>query len=129
MSLFQEIQAKCTPEQISSLNHKEIADIVSLGRTQLVPTEIGNGSILETLGIATANTLLDIINNTAIFKYVKPLLDQGRLRVDSTIVRDTLDSLVGNGISQADADALKALAIKPNPVTSLEVAAALEAGV
>lgn len=103
-----------------------IAAALSVGRTKLVPTEIGNGSILETIGLAAGNALLDTIAAVPDFRHVKPLLEQGRLRVDSALVRGTLDSLVPAVLTQAQADALKALAVKPDPVSANDVARALE---
>lgn len=103
-----------------------IAATLSAGRTKLVPTEIGNGTILETIGLTAGNALLDAINAAPGFRYVKPLLEQGRLRVDSALVRDTLDTLVPSVLKQAQADALKNLAVKPDPVSAQDVAKALE---
>lgn len=98
-----------------------IADALSVGRTRLEATEIGNGSILETIGLAAGNALLDVINTAPDFRYVRPLLEQGRLRVDSVLVRATLDSLVPAVLTLAQADALKALAAVPDPVDEYSV--------
>lgn len=103
-----------------------IAAALSIGRTQIVPTEIGNGTILETIGLTAGNALLDVINAAPDFRYVKPLLEQGRLRVDSALVHGTLDSLVPSVLTQVQADALKNLAVKPDPVSAQDVAKALE---
>lgn len=103
-----------------------IAAALSVGRTKLVPTEIGNGTILETIGLTAGNSLLDVLNTAPDFRYVKPLLEQGRLRVDSGLVRATLDTLVPSVLTQAQADALKNLALVPDPVSSQDVAKALE---
>ncbi len=79
-------------------------------RTMTVPTEIGVGLVLETLGLADGNALLDLSKNTTDFRHVWPVLEQGRLRVDSVLVRNTLDGLAMAGaITQSSADALKAL--------------------
>jgi hypothetical protein len=83
-------------------------------RTKLQAFECGTGTVLETLGITDGNGLLDIIKNTPDFRYVWPLLEQGRLRLDSALVRSTLNALAAaNAISQASADALNALALVP----------------
>ena len=107
-------------------NDGAIAAALSVGRTKLVPTEIGTGTVLETLGVAAANQLLDAIYNTPDFRYVKPLLEQGRLRIDSAMVRATLDSLVPAAITQINADKLKAVAVVPDVITPQQVAQALE---
>lgn len=103
-----------------------IAAALSAGRTKLVPVEIGNGTIIETIGLSAGNALLDVINSAPDFRYIKPLLEQGRLRVDSALVRGTLDSLVPSVISSGHAAALKALAVVPDTITPQQVAAALE---
>lgn len=82
-------------------------------RTKLVPTEIGNGLVLSTVGLTVGSALLDIINTAPDFRYVRPLLEQGRLDISSPLARDALDSLVGvSGFEQSHADALKNLAVR-----------------
>ena len=123
MSLRDEILALGIP----LTDHGAISSALSEGRTKLVPTEIGNGMILQTIGLASGNALLDYLNNTAGFRHVKPLLEQGRLDVSSALVRAMLDQFAAGGlITQAEADALKALAVHSDPVTPLQVARILE---
>lgn len=83
-------------------------------RTKLVPTEIGNGMVLSAVGLTVGNALLDVIYNAPDFRYVKPLLEQGRLDISSPLARGALDSLVGvaEGFEQAHADAIKNLAVR-----------------
>jgi len=106
-----------------------IADALSVGRTKLVATEVGAGTILEVLGMATGNALLDLIDTVADFRHVRPLVQQGRLRLDSALVIATMQSLVGTVLTQAQADALKARATAPDPVTHQQVSAAIEGSV
>lgn len=127
MSLLDEINAACTPQEITEGNYHVIASKVSVGRVKLVPTEVGTGTILEVLGLSAGNALLDLIYTAPDFKYVKPLVEQGRLRLDSTMVRATLDSLVPNVLTAAQAAALKSHAEQPNPVSWQECANALGA--
>lgn len=82
-------------------------------RTKIVPLEIGNGTILETLGLTAGNALLDVIYNQPDFRHVKPLVEQGRLRLDSALVRATLNSLVPAVLTQAQVDSLIGLCSKP----------------
>lgn len=104
-----------------------IADALSAGRTRYVHTEIGVGTIIESLGLTTANTVLDAINANPDFRYVKPLLEQGRLRLDSPFVRGTLASLVGVLITQEQHDVLLARAQSPDPVSEFDVRCAIYA--
>ena len=103
-----------------------IATALSTERVKLAPTEIGNGGILEAIGMADGNILLDVINSAPDFRHVKSLLEQGRLRIDSALVRATLDSLVPAVLTSDQATKLKALAEVPDPVSAQQVAQALE---
>lgn len=102
-----------------------IADSMSAGRMKFVATEVGNGTILEVLGLDVGNALLDLIYTNATFKYVKPMVEQGRLRLDSQLVRATLQSLVGTALTQAQADALIAKAQVADPVSEFDVRCAI----
>lgn len=127
MTLLDEIRAKCPPELIAAREHGQIAAIVSAGRTRPSTREIGNGTILEVLGLAAGNALLDVINNAPDFRHVKPLVEQGRLIVGSSLVGMALAGIVEQGaIKQADADKLLAIATEPAPVSVQEVIAATE---
>ncbi|MDB5937526.1 MAG: hypothetical protein JWQ01_4870 [Massilia sp.] len=105
----------------------EMARIRSLAATRTRPNgrEIGNGSILETIGVASGNKLLDEINSNTLYRYVKPLVDQGRLLIGSPLVAGTLLSMVPAIITQAEADRLVALGKDPWPYSAIEVADAL----
>jgi hypothetical protein len=133
-TLYEEIVAKCPQELIDAKEHGLIAAIVSMGRTSPNTREVGNGTILEVLGFAVGNALLDLIYNEPSYRYVKPLLEQGRLIVSSNLVMGTLTQLIGVQIaagvtfSQANFDAVAALGMSPAPVTVQDVAAALQQG-
>jgi hypothetical protein len=107
-------------------NTQNIADVLSASRTKFVQTEVGNGTILEVLGLAKGNTLIDLINTEADFRHVKPLIEQGRLRLDSALVRTTLQTLVPSVLTQAEVDSLVARATVPDPVSHTDVGAALQ---
>jgi hypothetical protein len=127
MTLLEEIQAKCSAELIASKEHGLIAAQVNVGRKKLVPTEVGNGTILETIGLTVGNALLDVLNSEPNFRHVKPLLEQGRLRIDSALVRATLDSLVPAVLTAEQATALKSVAEQAAPVSVHEVINAMAA--
>lgn len=129
MTLLAEIHAKATAEQIAARDHDAIAAAVNVGRKRRNKREIGNGTILETLGLAAGNALLDVINSAPDFRHVKPLVEQGRLVISSPLVQATVDSLVPSVLTQAQADALKALGWEDDPVTAVQVAAALDGGI
>lgn len=106
-------------------NDAAIAAALSANRTRLVPTEIGVGTILEILGLSVGNSLIDAINSTTQFRHIKPLLEQGRLRLDASLVQNTLQSLVPTLLTQEQASALANYARKPDPVPVSRVSAAL----
>jgi hypothetical protein len=129
MTLYQEIQSKCTAELIASKDHRAIAAQVSAGRTKSNLREIGNGTIMEVLGLAAGNAFLDVINTAPDFRHVKPLIEQGRLVVGSSLVQATVQGMVTLGIlTQPQADSLCALGFDAAPVDLVQVAQALELG-
>ncbi|WP_290412138.1 hypothetical protein [Massilia sp. YIM B02763] len=105
----------------------ELARILSIGRTRQSPREIGNGTIIETLGIEAGNKLLDHIASDTDLRHVRPLLEQGRLIVGAPLVQAALQSYVQlpDVITQADADALCALGREPHALSPQDVADAL----
>lgn len=126
MSLLQEILTKCSPELVASKEHGQIAAVVSVGRTKPSGMEVGHGTVLEVLGLAAGNALLDALYGSPEFRHVRPLLEQGRLVISSPLVMGTIQAMVPAVITQADADKLLALAVVPAPVTTQEVIAAME---
>ena len=103
-----------------------IAAALSEGRTRASDREIGVGRILETIGLASGNALLDALYGTADFRHVRPLLEQGRLVVSSPLVAAALAQLVvADVITQGEADALIALGQEPDPVRELDVRRAI----
>lgn len=92
---------------------------------------IGNGSILETIGLVAGNALLDVIASQTAYRYVKPLLEQGRLIASSPLVASALTALVGQTIAagvtftQAHADALIGLGYDNEAVSEFDVRRAI----
>ena len=103
-----------------------IADALSVGRTRWKHTEIGVGTIIEVLGLAAANPVLDALYASPDYRHVKPLLDQGRLRLDVVAQAGMLQPLVTGGLlTQAQLDALIARAKEPAPVAEYDVRMAI----
>ena len=103
-----------------------IAAALSVGRTRWKHTEIGVGTIIEVLGLAAANPVLDALYASPDYRHVKPLLDQGRLRLDTVAQAGMLQPLVTGGLlTQAQLDALVARAKEPAPVDEYDVRMAI----
>lgn len=103
-----------------------IADALSVGRTRWKHTEIGVGTIIEVLGLSAANPVLDALYAAPDYRHVKPLLDQGRLRLDVVAQAGVLPPLVtGELLTQAQLDTLIALAKEPAPVAEYDVRVAI----
>ena len=103
-----------------------IAVALSVGRTRWKHTDIGVGTIIEVLGIAAANPVLDALYAAPDYRHVKPLLDQGRLRLDVVAQGGMLQPLVTGGLlTQAQLDALIARAKEADPVDEYQVRIAI----
>lgn len=124
MSLNTELQA-LPPELRATRDEVQIAAAFNVGRTRSNTREIGSGTILETIGMAAGNALLDVINTVPDFRHVKPLVEQGRLVVGSPLVQATVQSLVPTVLTQPQADILCALGKEPNPVDLTELRRAM----
>jgi len=103
-----------------------LAELLSAGRTCGNDREVGYGTIIETIGVAAGNQLIDFIQAQPDMRHVRPLLEQGRLRIGSQLVQQSLQSFVGAGaVTQANADALCALGLQSDPLTAQQVGEAL----
>ena len=102
-----------------------LATALSTGRTRFVETNIGIGTLIEVLGLAVANPVLDAIYAAPDYRHVRPLLDQGRLRLDYPFVRGALQSMVPTLLTQPQRDALVARAKVPDPVNEFDVRVAI----
>lgn len=121
-SLRTEILASVADAIRSTRDTHAIAVALSNGRVRPTMREIGNGLVLEVLGLDAGNRVLDLVHDTEALRHVRPLLDQGRLVASSMLVRGWLDSLVAPGvITREQADAVVALGYEPDPVSEFDV--------
>ena len=121
MTLLEEIQAKCTVEELASQDTFLIAAKVSLGRTKPAKTRIGEGTILDVLGVPVGNSFLDVINSVADYRYVKNIILRGEFDLSLASSQTGVQALVPSVLTQEQADALKALGKAPDPVQELAV--------
>ena len=122
-------EARANPacaEALAVRDIDELARLLSIGRTRASAREIGNGTVLETIGIDAGNKLLDHIAGAAELRYVKPLLEQGRLVIGSPVALVALQAIVDAGVlTQNAADTLRALGTELDRLTPQAVAEAL----
>lgn len=119
----EEILQKCSVELVNSRDCQAIADTVNINRTASNSLEMGNGTIVEILAdIDVANTLLDFIHAQSRFKYIVPLLEQGRLKISNPLVATVLNSVVPSILTQDQANMLIAKGFDPDLVSVSEVA-------
>lgn len=127
MTLLEEIKEKCSPELIESKDYKEISVLVSANRTKPSEREIGNGTILELVGLTYGNALLDVIYTSPDFRYVKPMLEQGRLIAGSPLVVNSIKAFNAMGLlPEAQTKAILSITTEPNPVSENDVRLAIE---
>ena len=127
MGLREEILA-LPPELIASGDHVAIAEALSVGRKRIVYTEIGKGKIIGAIGLESANAVLDVIDTVPDYRHIKQLVENGWLDIGSPLARYSIDAMVPAVITQAQSDAIKALAEVADPVTALDVAQTIERG-
>ena len=127
---FTEQEIETVDVLITNRDDGQLANILYGDKKTLVSTEVGNGLILNTIGLEAGNKLLDYFKEEPLFRYIIPLLEQGRLDVSSGIARAALDQFALAGlISSENAAALKALAEQPVYVDTNTVSAILNSEV
>ena len=81
---------------VSARNDTAVAAALSVGRQKLVPTEIGSGTILATLGDgggAFLDALVSIGEHNRNVYWTMDLIRQGRLRIDLPATRAGMQAL------------------------------------
>jgi hypothetical protein len=122
MITLAEVQATGLPLD----DHGAIAAALSVGRTKLVKTEIGEGTILATLGLEAGNAFLDVVDAHPDFRHVKKIVARGEFDMSSPVSQAGVQGMVPTVLTQEQADALQGLAVQPDPVASQDVTRALE---
>ena len=118
-------------EHVAERRDAQIAAALSEGRTKLVPTEIGSGTILAALGDgggAFLDALVAIGEANRNVYWTMDLIKQGRLRIDLPATRAGMQGLAAAVPSLAPAvQALLTLGYEPDPIDVGAVSAALNA--
>lgn len=118
-------------EHVAERRDAQIAAALSEGRTKLVPTEIGSGTILAALGDGGGAFLDALVEIGAVNRSVywtMDLIRQGRLRIDLPATRAGMQGLAAAVPSLAPAvQALLTLGYEPDPIDVGAVSAALNA--
>lgn len=139
MITLAEIQATGLP----LTDHGAIAAALSVGRTKIVSREVGDGAIALALGTPAGPIFmlqLEQIANTPVTEATPPELvaqiavarqawrsiNRVGFDVGNPGVRAGIEAMVGTLLTAEQAEAIKALAVVPDPVTSQEVTKALE---
>ncbi len=136
MTLYEEIVAKCTPEEIAAGNHHVIAAKVNVGRVKTEKTPIedvqaylqGNGTWWAIKAAAKdtghpAYAAADAIMDVANARY-------NNLDFSLPIIGTMLSGLVAAGIiTEEHKVAIMTMGDRPDPVTYLQCGDAIEKGV
>lgn len=125
-----QILAVVAPEIIASKDESAIAAAFASTLEQVpLNTEIGVGTILDVMGLDAGNAFLDVIFTQPQFRYIKLVIEAGKLDVSLTSVRDYIDQLSSLGVMPAEsAAALKGLGRQAATVSAYDVAMAFERG-
>jgi hypothetical protein len=119
-----------------------IATILSAGRTAIAPMEIGDSAVAVALGIPAgplflyrlelaATTQPDVgatdqqIAAHAVARQAWRSLDKGVFNIGDSTVRAAIDAFIGTLLTQDEADAVKAIAATPDPVSAADVSRAM----
>ena len=125
MTLFDEIKT-LDAGLVDSRDYKAIADALSAGRTKPQATAIGKGTIIGVLGMAVGNAFLDVIDNVPDYRHIKDVIRAGVFDVSLEASKFGIDAMVPGVLTQAEANALKALGTAPDPVTAAQVEVAMK---
>lgn len=131
MTLLEQIQTACTPDQIGSRNDVLITDLVNAWRTangvtRKQPTAIGKGSIIAALGMDSGNAFLDVVYSQPAYRHIKDVITAGAFDVTLDVSAAGISAMVAQSvITQTEADALLALGQVDDPVAVDDVSLTL----
>lgn len=142
MVSIEEIQATGLP----LTDHGAIAAALSVGRTKIVSREVGDGAISLALGTpagpifmlqleqianqpVTAETTPESLAQIAIARQAWRSINRVGFDVGNQGVRDGIDAMVGTLLTAEQAEAIKALAVVPDPVTPVDVQRVIDGAV
>lgn len=129
MTLLDEIKARCSSALIASEDTHAMADAVSAGRTKIVSTMLGTGDVLAVLGAGGGpflDALVSVGESDRNVYWAMELIRGARLDVGMAATRLQVTALAQANPSIADAaHALLALAERPDPISELQVRAAI----
>ncbi len=136
MTLYQEIVAKCTPQEIAAGNHHVVAAKVNVDRVKTVKTPIEDvQAYLQTTGAWWDIKAVAANPAHAAFAAADAVMDVANARYNNIdmslpIVAQMFGGLVAAAvITQEQADFLMAMGTVADPVTYLQCGDAIEKGV
>ncbi len=126
MLTLEEIRATGLPLD----DHGAIAEAISSGRTRIQSMPIGIGTVLAVMapvGGDFLNALEQIGQSDANVKWALKMIEQGTFDVGHPVTRAQLEAFKQAAPEMSDGiDALLAVAVVPDPVSSQDVTKALE---
>lgn len=112
-------------------NDAAIAAALSVGRTRIESTFVGVGRVMDCLGPVEGAAVLDALDalraTVSPVKWAWLLLERGELDVGLASVRGQIDALVPDVMTADQAQVLKDLAMRPDPIPLNVVSEALNA--
>ena len=136
MTLYEEIVAKCTPDEIKSGNHHIIAAKVNVGRVKTVKTPIADvQAILQTNGTWWAIKAASADKTHPAYAAADAVMDVANARYENIdmslpIVGQMFGGLKAAGIlTDAQVTELLTMGQQPDPVTYIQCGDAIEKGV
>lgn len=121
-TLLDEIKSRASPAARASRDSQRIADEINVGRFKHSGVKLGKGLVIQTIGLASANQVLDVIDSAPDYRHVKHLLERGEMDSwDPSLVNAINLLKIGGLLTEAQATALIALGKMPDPVTEYQV--------